>query len=93
LLLPGSEPKTVRHGMRTHFYVVTVCRNSAKDGRRQTALVVDAGDGERDGESAHQQEPERPVEVDPLVPGRQPTAMNIELWACVKTVMNRVTVS
>ena len=83
-----SEHKIIRHGMRTHFYVVTVCRNSEQDRRRQTALVVDAGDGERDGYSAHQQEPERPVEVHPLIPGRQVTAMNVELRACVKTVMN-----
>jgi hypothetical protein len=75
-------------GSRTHFHVVAVCRNSEQDGRRQTALVVDAGDGKRDGRGAHQQEPEGPVEVDPRVPRRQPTAMNVELWACVKTAMN-----
>jgi hypothetical protein len=74
--------------MPTHFHVVTVCWNSEQNGHRQTALIVDADDGERDGDSAHHQEPERPVEVDPLVPGRQPSAMNVELWACVQTVMN-----
>lgn len=63
--------------MRTHFHVVAVCRNSEQDGRRQTALVVDAGDGERHGDGAHHQEPEGPVKVDSLVPGCQPTAMRI----------------
>lgn len=74
--------------MLTHFHVVTVCRNSDQNGRQQEALVVDAGDGERDGDNARQQESERQVEVDSLVPHRQPTAMNVELWDCVNTVMN-----
>lgn len=65
--------------MLTHFHVVAVCRNGKQDGRRQTALVVDAGDGERNGDCSYQEEPERPVEVEPVVPVVKPSAMNVGL--------------
>lgn len=79
LAMPGFEPKTVQavanRAWHAYFHIVAVCRNGVQDGLRQAALIVDAGHRERDRDGANQQEAERPVEVDALVPAGQPAAM------------------